>query len=325
MDIGPDEFYPTSGSIPCIGLGHAASFASMDVCALAYDRTSGSLSVFLGVLEMLTASGTMPLAVFGHEPRPATVCPALDPAASIQIPNELILVYQDKIDALINQLGKNVHLEFDPIKTICPNCEYDSIAQRSRGIYKGGGPVPFAAGRQCPYCKGKGFFDRAVEECIKALTRWNPKDAQNYGISVREPTAVVRLKTYLVHAPAMILRQVGDRQCGHFGDAENASEVDSQADPSRTARRQVLPVVLGACAGWLRSAYRFASALDCPRSCGTESRSNCRTWFSAGCWRGTRITARSATTSSRYLTELRSRGVTGEQRHRSARTVWSHG
>ncbi len=72
---------------------------------------------------MATAvSGNMACFINGVVPKPALVCPTLDPEASIQISDELIGVYQSRIDAMINQLGKNVLLQFTPISTECPNC-----------------------------------------------------------------------------------------------------------------------------------------------------------------------------------------------------------
>lgn len=137
------------------------------------------------------------LTVNGFEPKPVLACPTLDPTASIQIKPSLISIYQSRIDALINQLGKNVYLEFDPIRGPCPNCTYDTLRKRSTGIYKTGGPRPFARGRKCPHCKGRGFEETLVNKCIRCLIKWNPKDAENFGISVSNHKDIVRLKTYL--------------------------------------------------------------------------------------------------------------------------------
>jgi len=149
---------------------------------------------------MADFNGSGNLFINGSVPVPALSCPALDPTASIQIKTELIEIYQSRIDALINQLGKNVYLEFDPVKSPCPNCEYDTLRNRSTGIYKAGGPRPFGRGRKCPYCKGRGFTETPVNKCIKCLTKWNPRDASDYGISVSHRKGVVRLKTYLTEA-----------------------------------------------------------------------------------------------------------------------------
>jgi hypothetical protein len=145
----------------------------------------------------MSESGNMSLFVNGLEAKPSLACPTLDPEASIQITDELIEVYQSRIDALINQLGKSVYLEFDPIQDPCPNCEYDTIRNRSTGIYRTGGPRPFKRGRRCPYCKGAGFIETAVNKCIRCLIKWNPRDAANYGISVTRSKNIVKFKTYL--------------------------------------------------------------------------------------------------------------------------------
>lgn len=130
-------------------------------------------------------------------------CPSLDPTARIQISPDLIAIYQGCIDALINQLGKDVVLEFEPIKLPCPNCLYDSIGNRSTGRYKPGGPKPFTVGK-CPECKGNGTLETRPTACIKALLQWSPKDMARYGVMVTNPQAVVRTKCLLRDAPSII-------------------------------------------------------------------------------------------------------------------------
>ncbi len=146
---------------------------------------------------MIVTSGNFDLFINGKVPVPAVVCPPLDATASIQIKPALITIYQDRIDALINQLGKNVRLIFDPVIDPCPNCLYDTLRKRSTGIYRDGGPRPFKRGRQCPYCKGHGLLETSVEKCIKCLVKWSPKELANYGIAVENRRGIVRLKTFL--------------------------------------------------------------------------------------------------------------------------------
>lgn len=153
---------------------------------------------------MTLVSGTMMCFINGVIPRSGVSCPTLDPTASIQITDGLISVYQSRIDAVINQLGKNVLLNFDPERADCPNCSFDMIRGRSRNIYTPGGPRPFARGRQCPYCKGVGFLKTPVQQCIRCLIRWNPKDAVDYGISITRGTNIVRFKTYLYNYPYLV-------------------------------------------------------------------------------------------------------------------------
>ena len=144
-------------------------------------------------------SGNITLFVNGLEEREPLACPILDPTAAIQIPSSLITVYQSHIDALINQLGKNVVLIFQPERSACPNCEYDAQRQRSTGVYKIGGPRPFQRGRKCPYCKGKGILETPSQKCIKCLIQWRPKELEQYGIAVQNRQGIVRLKTYLTN------------------------------------------------------------------------------------------------------------------------------
>lgn len=153
---------------------------------------------------MGSTSGTINLIINGKLAPVSTSCPILDPTASIQISDTLIDIYQSRIDALINQLGKHVLLEFTPIMTSCINCYYDSVRKRSNGVYKSGGPRPFSRGRKCPYCKGRGFLEEAVDECIHALLKWNPKEAEDYGIAVSKHQGVVRIKTYLYHMSSLM-------------------------------------------------------------------------------------------------------------------------
>jgi hypothetical protein len=140
----------------------------------------------------------------GYIPKPGGSCPVLDPTASIQIDSSLIAIYQSRIDALINQLGVNIHLEYEPVISPCDNCGYDSQRDRSTGVYKLGGPIPFPRGRKCPKCKGEGVLKIANTRCIKCLVKWNPRDCHKYGVSVADPSAIVRTKGMLADAPAIM-------------------------------------------------------------------------------------------------------------------------
>jgi hypothetical protein len=146
-----------------------------------------------------TETDIISLIINGFEPLPAVVCPDLDPTATIQISQELIGIYQRGIDALISQLGKNIILEFAPNKTPCPNCDFDILRSRSNGVYKIGGPIPFSKGQICPYCKSRGLLETPNEICIKGLIKWNPKDLEDYNISVSKFKNIVRIKTKLDH------------------------------------------------------------------------------------------------------------------------------
>lgn len=165
---------------------------------------SRTLDLFTQGLQTSDVSDNIPLITKGSFAPSGFVCPALDPFASIQISDELIQIYQGRIDSLINQLGKNVLLIFDPIIESCTNCLFDISGNRSTGIYKVGGSIPFPRGQKCPYCKGAGFLERENSRCIKCLIKWAPRELFNYGVSVSKNDGVVRLKTFLTDAPDII-------------------------------------------------------------------------------------------------------------------------
>jgi len=181
-----------------LGADHMQGF--QDLLTKGHEYINESLDLYLRVEEVKQ----LDLVIHGSQPPPTIACPDLDPLAAIQIGADLITIYQERIDSLINQLGKNVLFIFDPIIEPCTNCVFDIGENRSTGIYKIGGPIPFTRGQKCPYCKGQGFLERAVEKCVKCLIKWNPKEFKNYGISVQKNHAVVRLKGFLTDAPHMV-------------------------------------------------------------------------------------------------------------------------
>lgn len=160
----------------------------------------GSGNLFISGSGIIPSSGNAMCFINGLIAKPTLSCPALDITASIQIKDSLIRIYQSRIDALINQLGKNIFLEFDPTRDPCPNCVFDTRRERSTNVYKIGGPRPFARGRKCPYCKGRGFIETAVNKCIKCLIKWSPKEIKNFGIAVTRKKGIVRLKAFLTDA-----------------------------------------------------------------------------------------------------------------------------
>ncbi len=183
--------------------GHLVLTASGEAVTLGHSLAVGSLCGFFSPVS-LPLSGCVGGLVMGYVPKPGGSCPLLDPTASIQIGQDLIEIYQSRIDALINQLGINIHLEFDPIVAPCDNCGFDAVKGRSTGVYKPGGPMPFSGGRKCPKCKGEGVTKTANTQCIKCLVKWNPQDYRQFGIAVGNEKALVRTKGLLADAPAIM-------------------------------------------------------------------------------------------------------------------------
>lgn len=206
-----DEDIATSGDLFIDG--YDTPIVSGDLFIHGQDSLATSGDLF--VQGLILISGTIPLSISGSGIIPinntATLfingiisrepvsCPILDPEVAIQISDRIITLYQSHIDALINQLGKNTVLNMPPQRVSCPNCQQEIWRKRSIGVYKIGGPRPFTRGRKCPYCYGKGFLETPVQKCIKCLVKWNPRDFENYNISIQNRDAIVRLKTYLIH------------------------------------------------------------------------------------------------------------------------------
>lgn len=214
------DIFQTSGDLYVYGLETLFASGNLFVGGQNTINTSGDL--YTQGVDTLTTSGQHPLFIYGsgisainsstilfingYEPKVALSCPALDPTASIQIKDSLITIYQELIDGVIDQLGKNVLLEFDPIRQPCPNCEFDIIRKRSTGVYKIGGPRPFSRERQCPYCKGKGLLETAVTKIIKCLIQWGFGDDDDDGddIAINQHKGVISLKTLISEADDLV-------------------------------------------------------------------------------------------------------------------------
>lgn len=98
----------------------------------------------------------------------------------------------EAFDWLIDELGKNCTLVYQPIQTECPNCQQDTATGRSSNIYKFGGPIPFTEGI-CPYCSGAGYISTEQTEVIKLRLIWKEKDVAlpNYSPYVGKATIPV--------------------------------------------------------------------------------------------------------------------------------------
>jgi hypothetical protein len=84
------------------------------------------------------------------------------PVAGKYLTTTLKVQYQDAISQIISDMGREVTLHMPPQESGCPNCEYISIAGRSRNVYNTSNPYPegpynrqFPEGVRCPVCKGQ--------------------------------------------------------------------------------------------------------------------------------------------------------------------------
>lgn len=128
-----------------------------------------------------------------------------------EISDKQIEVYQEGIDAIIEQLGKKVLLIGKPKEIICPNCYYDGRRKRSSGRRNPNNPNPlgsalnifFEDGTVCPVCRGRGkLTDSQNTKEIKATVKWNPRDytensSDTGGVVL--PDGICKIKTYSIY------------------------------------------------------------------------------------------------------------------------------
>lgn len=126
---------------------------------------------------------------------------------SFTISEKQIDIYQEGIDAIINQLGKNIFIINNPVEIVCPNCYYDSKLKRSSGRYKSDNPNTlngplnkvFQDGQKCPVCRGQGkLISERNDTQIKATIKWNPREdvVNDDGTRVALPDGVCKIKTF---------------------------------------------------------------------------------------------------------------------------------
>lgn len=95
----------------------------------------------------------------------------------IIVQEEQIQLYKFYVPAIISDLGRNVELRIPGPKKKCFNCLYDSINQKSAGVYSPQTPVPTGSvlvpftGGICPVCNGTGKFTTQIIKIIKCGIR----------------------------------------------------------------------------------------------------------------------------------------------------------
>ena len=115
--------------------------------------------------------------------------------------DSLFEIYRAGIDALIDQIGKNVKLVYPPKLTACANCYYDSIGRKSANVYRSGGPAPFVNGALCPVCMGQGKIESSYTETIKMLVNLTPSNYETYDLSLRTGRSVASTKCHASDLP----------------------------------------------------------------------------------------------------------------------------
>ena len=118
-------------------------------------------------------------------------------AISSVVSDSIIQIYQDGIDTLIDQLGKNNKLIYDSTIIDCLHCVVDPLGNKPNSRFKPGGPINYSDGYRCPYCGGDGKTEQENFEILKVLIQFRPKDYKKFNISVQNPSALVRTKSFM--------------------------------------------------------------------------------------------------------------------------------
>lgn len=108
-------------------------------------------------------------------------------AATWDVTN-VVEIYQDNIDRLIDQLGKTVRVYFDPLKTGMDSDNYS----------------PVHNDKKLPAYKENSVTETRTYVDVTALIKWNPRDVNKYKINFKEGKAIVRLKTMLSDVPNLL-------------------------------------------------------------------------------------------------------------------------
>jgi len=101
--------------------------------------------------------------------------------------SQLKSVYQEHMDSLFDNLGKNILLIYEDTVSAMPTNTSDKI----RGIAKK------------PKFKSNQPTITENTETITGLIQWNPTNLEKYGINVVKDKNIVRVKTYLSLVPKL--------------------------------------------------------------------------------------------------------------------------
>ena len=124
------------------------------------------------------------------------------------IPQALYDKYNEICDDFINlNFGQTCRLLYPPKRTACENCVYDTITQRSSGVYKNGGPVSFSFGI-CPWCDGVGFKETENTDDIKMRVYWERRSWIKINIPINIPDGMIQTIGFMTDVPKIKQAQV---------------------------------------------------------------------------------------------------------------------
>lgn len=150
------------------------------------------------------------------------------------ITNNFKNLFNGAIDHLISSQGLAVpcSLVYDSLKqSLCPNCIFDSLQNRSANIYNDTGPAPFGHLSICPVCMGNGIIDMTNTEIIylalifdsKYWFNWNSKTV-NIGNNMAQSICNINLLPKIQNCKEIILDTTtsayGDRRYSRSNEPE---------------------------------------------------------------------------------------------------------
>jgi hypothetical protein len=106
---------------------------------------------------------------------------------------EVLNIQAEIAASLILDFGITCLIYYPPQETVCPNCFFSTITQRSNNIYKPGGPIPFTNGSICPYCNGAGIKKESATESITVKAYADPKDWVDIGVPIKEGDSMIQI------------------------------------------------------------------------------------------------------------------------------------
>lgn len=120
------------------------------------------------------------------------------------ISTELKNLYNEYIDELfrVGSLSLPCKLIYEDSKFIeCINCYVDAISHKSSNRYKSGGPITFADGQICPYCRGLGGSYSEASDTIYLLVLFDYKYWLNFNSKIHSPDGLVQTISKLQDYP----------------------------------------------------------------------------------------------------------------------------
>ena len=118
---------------------------------------------------------------------------------------DITKIASDAIDDLIDQLGKQCTLVYPPVWTVCTNCVFDPVGDKSANRWVSGGPIPFTDGAVCPLCDGAG---KRADETTEVITMLIANQPSHYFAklpsNIQLPSGRIQTKGYLSDWPKVI-------------------------------------------------------------------------------------------------------------------------